>query len=324
MMAKTVTFKTIFPAVSVPLNDDYSINEEEFRVYLRWIKSFYDKGIQGLVCNGHTGEITGLTRAERKRVTEICAEECGDIMTIISGVNCENTAESIEMAKEAKEAGADGILLMPPHMWLRFGMNPDAPFEYVKDVAEGADIDIIIHLYPATTKATYPVETLIKMCREIDHVKCIKMGTRVTPIYEHDVRLLRQECPDISLITCHDETLCVSWFPGMDGALIGFAGCVPELITAAWDVFRHPDQHTLKEAQEASNRIYPISQAIYGGGQPSGEAHARLKEALRQRGVFQSALMRKPVLPLDQGQKDWVANGLKLSRLPQVDMNQYK
>lgn len=323
-MAKTVTFKTIFPAVSVPLNDDYSINEEEFRVYLRWIKSFYDKGIQGLVCNGHTGEITGLTRAERKRVTEICAEECGDIMTIISGVNCENTAESIEMAKEAKEAGADGILLMPPHMWLRFGMNPDAPFEYVKDVAEGADIDIIIHLYPATTKATYPVETLIKMCREIDHVKCIKMGTRVTPIYEHDVRLLRQECPDISLITCHDETLCVSWFPGMDGALIGFAGCVPELIAAAWDVFRHPDQHTLKEAQEASNRIYPISQAIYGGGQPSGEAHARLKEALRQRGVFQSALMRKPVLPLDQGQKDWVANGLKLSQLPQVDMNQYK
>ena len=97
-MAKVKNFKTIFPAVSVPLNDDYSINEEEFRVYLRWIKSFYDQGIQGLVCNGHTGEITGLTRAERKRVTEICAEECGDIMTIISGVNCENTQESIEMA----------------------------------------------------------------------------------------------------------------------------------------------------------------------------------------------------------------------------------
>ena len=202
-MAKVKTFKTIFPAVSVPLNEDYSINEQEFRVYLRWIKSFYGKGIEGLVCNGHTGEITGLTRAERKRVTEICAEECGDVMTIISGVNCENTQESIEMAA------------------LRFGMNPNAPFQYVKDVAEGADIDIIIHLYPATSKAFYPVETLIKMCKEIDHVKCIKMGTRVTSIYEHDVRLLRQECPDISLITCHDETLCVSWFPGMDGALIG-------------------------------------------------------------------------------------------------------
>ena len=49
IMAKVKNFKTIFPAVSVPLNDDYSINEEEFRVYLRWIKSFYGKGIEGLV-----------------------------------------------------------------------------------------------------------------------------------------------------------------------------------------------------------------------------------------------------------------------------------
>ena len=62
VMAKVKNFKTIFPAVSVPLNEDFSINEAEFRVYLRWIKSFYGKGIDGLVCNGHTGEITGLTR----------------------------------------------------------------------------------------------------------------------------------------------------------------------------------------------------------------------------------------------------------------------
>ena len=325
-MAKQKNFKTIFPAVSVPLNPDYSINEPEFRAYLRWIKSFYNKGIEGLVCNGHTGEVTGLTREERKRVTEICAEECGDVMIIISGVNCENTQGAIDMAKDAKEAGADGILLMPPHMWLRFGMNPDAPFEFVKDVAEGADIDIVIHLYPATSKAFYPVETLKKMCKEIDHVKCIKMGTRVTAIYEHDVRELRKDCPDISLITCHDETLCVTWFTGMDGALIGFAGCVPELITGAWDVFSHPENHTLKEAQEWSDRIYPISQAIYGGGQPSGEAHARLKEALHQRGIFSNAYMRKPVLPLDQGQKDWVNKGLEKSYPDgyKVDMSKFQ
>ena len=42
-MAKVKNFKTIFPAVSVPLNEDYSINEPEFRAYLRWIKSFYGR-----------------------------------------------------------------------------------------------------------------------------------------------------------------------------------------------------------------------------------------------------------------------------------------
>lgn len=165
-MSKIKNFKTIFPAISVPINDDDSINEPKFRRYLRWLASFYDDGIKCIVTNGHTGEITALNREESKRVTAIAADEVGDKMTIVSGVSSENTREAIETAKDAKEAGADGILLMPPHMWLRFGMNPKSPFDWVKDVAEGADIDIVIHLYPATTKAFYPLDTLVKMCTE--------------------------------------------------------------------------------------------------------------------------------------------------------------
>lgn len=315
-MVKEKNFKTIFPAISIPFHDDNTINEPLLRKYVKWLASFDE--IQGLVCNGHTGEITGLNREERKRVVEIVADEVGDELTIISGLNCENTIESIEMAKEAKEAGADGILLMPPHMWLRFGMHENAPFEYVKDVAEGADIDIIIHLYPATSKAFYPVETLVKMCKEIDHVKCIKMGTRVTSMYEHDIRVLRKECPDISLITCHDETLCTSWFPKMDGALIGFAGCVPEMICDAWKDFKA--NAPIDTLRAHSDKIFHISQAIYGGGQPSGEAHARLKEALVQRGIFENALMRRPVLPLDQEEKDWIKKGLEGSGAGKVTL----
>lgn len=303
---KMINWKTIFPAICIPLNNDYSINETELRKYVRWLATFEEIG--GLVCNGHTGEITSLTRAERKRVVEIVADEVGDQVMIISGINCENTAETIEMAKEVKEAGADGILLMPPHMWLRFGMNPNAPFRYIKDVADGADIDIIIHLYPATSKAFYPVDTLVKMANEIDHVKAIKMGTRVTAIYENDIRILREKAPEVSLITCHDETLLTSMFPGMDGALIGFAGCIPELISEGWKAMKAGDFHKIRKYDDL---IFPISKAIYGGGQPSGEAHARMKEALVQRGIFTSALMRLPVLPLSDEEKDGISEGLR-------------
>lgn len=315
-MSKVKNWKTIFPAICIPMNDDYSINEAELRKYVRWLGTFDEVG--GLVCNGHTGEITSLRRSERKRVVEIVSEEVGDRLTIISGINCENTIESIEMAAEVKEAGADGILLMPPHMWLRFGMHPDAPFKYVKDVAEGADIDVIIHLYPAISKAFYPVDTLVKMCKEIDHVKCIKVGTRVTPLFENDVRVLRKECPDISLITCHDESLMSSMtFPGMDGALIGFAACIPELITKAFKAYKAGD---FKKIHEYDDLIFPISKAIYGGGQPSGEAHARMKEALYQRGIFSSPLMRLPVLPLDANEKAQITEGLKGCGLPKVSI----
>lgn len=306
-MSKVKNWKTLFPAICIPMFEDGSINEPLLRKYVKWLASFDE--INGMVVNGHTGEITGLSRAERRRVVEVVAAEVGDQVTLISGINCENTIETIEMAKEAKEAGADGILLMPPHMWLRFGMHPDAPFEYVKDVAEGADIDIIIHLYPAISKAFYPVDTLVKMCREIDHVKAIKMGTRVTPLYENDVRVLRKEAPHVSLITCHDESLMSSLtFPGMDGALIGFCACIPELITEAFQAYKAGD---FKKIHEYDDKIFPVSKAIYGGGQPSGEAHARMKEALVQRGIFDNALMRKPVLPLTDEEKAQITEGLK-------------
>lgn len=318
-MSKIKNFKTIFPAISVPMNDDDSINELEFRRYLRWLASFYDDGIKGIVTNGHTGEITALTREERERVTAIAADEVGDKMTIVSGVSSENTREAIETAKDAKEAGADGILLMPPHMWLRFGMNPKSPFDWVKEVAEGADIDIVIHLYPATTKAFYPLDTLVKMCTEIPHVKAIKMGTRVQSVYEEEVRTLRKVSPETALLTCHDETICNSLFPGMDGAVLGFAGCIPELITKAFKVYR---QGSCQELHEIDNKIFPVERAIYRGGQPSGEAHARLKQVLVDRGVFDNAHMRKPVLPLTAESKETIAKGVLDSGLKNININE--
>ncbi|KAA8803257.1 dihydrodipicolinate synthase family protein [Lactobacillus crispatus] len=319
-MIKTKNFKTIFPAISVPMNDDDTIKEAEFRKYLDWLETFYDDGIQGIVTNGHTGEITALSREERKRVTQIAADEVGDKMTIVSGVSSENTRDAIETAKDAKEAGADAILLMPPHMWLRFGMNPKSPFEWVKDVAEGADIDIIIHLYPATTKAFYPLDTLIKMCTEIPHVKGIKMGTRVQSVYEEEVRTLRKESPDTALLTCHDETICNSLFPGMDGAILGFAGCIPELISKAFKIYR---TGTCQELHDIDDKIFPVERAIYRGGQPSGEAHARLKQVLVDRGVFDNAHMRKPVLPLTDESKKTIAEGVAASGLDKVDMSKF-
>jgi len=48
---------------SIPLHKDYSLNERELRAYVRWLAKI--DGIDGIVCNGHTGEITPSTRRKR-------------------------------------------------------------------------------------------------------------------------------------------------------------------------------------------------------------------------------------------------------------------
>lgn len=293
-MAAKERWENIFPAICVPFHDDYSVNEQEFRKYLRWLTSI--DLIDGLVANGHTGEITSLNPQERKQVTEIVADEVGDHVVVISGVSAEGTFEAIEHAKEAQAAGADGILLMPPHTWLRFGMRQEAVIKFFQDVADAIDIGIIIHLYPSMTKAFYPVETIIELAK-IPTVKTLKMGTRQMAVYERDIRILRREAPDLTILTCQDEYLVSSLYVGVDGALIGFGCCIPEVITEVWQAVKDNDFAKTRELQE---QIFPMAEAIYGIGQPSGDAHARMKEALKQRGLFSSALMRPPILPLQQ------------------------
>ncbi|MBS7527521.1 dihydrodipicolinate synthase family protein [Fusibacter paucivorans] len=291
---KKVSWENIFPAISIPLNEDFSINEQELRKYVAWLADF--EGIDGLVCNGHTGEITSFNREERKRIVEIVADEVGDRVMIISGVCAEGTLEAIDHARDAQDAGADGILLMPPHIWLRFGMKQSSAVTFFKKVADAIDIGIIIHLYPYSTKAFYPVETVLEISK-IENVKALKIGTRQMAVYERDIRILREQAPELKILTCHDEYLLSSMYVGVDGALIGFGNCIPELITEAWQAVKANDFVKTRELQE---KIFPMAEAIYGIGQPSGEAHARMKEVIHQRGFFTTGLMREPVMPLDQ------------------------
>lgn len=306
---KNISWKNIFPAICIPLNKDYSINEAELRKYVSWLADFDE--IDGLVCNGHTGEITSFNREERKQIAGIVADEVADRVMVISGVCAEGTLEAIDHARDAQDAGADGILLMPPHNWLRFGMKAESPVGLFRRVSDSIDIGIIIHLYPYSTKAFYPVDTIIELAK-MDNVKALKIGTRDMGLYEKDIRILRRKCPDLSILTCHDEYLLTSMYVGVDGALIGFAGCIPELICDAWKIIKKDE---FRQSRIIQDKIFPVADAIYGIGQPSGEAHARMKEVLYQRGIFSSALMREPIQPLSKDEKKKVRLAIDASEV---------
>lgn len=306
------TRRGIFPAIPVPLKSDYSVDEPAFREYLQWIST---QGVSGLVCNGHTGEINAFDRAERRRITEICVEEVGHKVDIITGVSAEGTLEAVLHAKDAQEVGAKGILLMPPHQWLRFGMKPGSPVSFFRDVAEAIDIDIIVHLYPAWTKAFYPLETRLELVK-IPNVVAIKDGTREMARYQKDVSALKEIAPDVSILTCHDEYLLPTMIFGIDGALVGFGSLVPELITGLWKAVEAND---LPLARDYERRLLPLKLAVYGMGEPSGDAHARLKEALVQRGKLPSGLMRPAVPALSKEEKDAIRAALAAAEIELSD-----
>lgn len=288
-MALTAPFRGILPAMQVPYRDDLSIDEPELRRFAAWLASH--EGIGGLVTNGHTGEVFALSPEERARATRIVAEEVDGRAPVVSGICCESITEAVEHAGMAKEAGAAGLLVMPPHYWLRFGMRPEYVIDHFTAIGRAVDINLIVHIYPAWTKASYSSELLAVLAR-LPWVTTFKIGTREMSKYDRDIRAIREANPECTILTCHDEYILASMVQGVDGALVGFASFIPELIV---DLYQAVCDGDLRQAQTIQDTIYQLKAVIYDDEEPSGDAHARMKAAMVMAGRLKSDMTRPPI-----------------------------
>jgi 4-hydroxy-tetrahydrodipicolinate synthase len=285
----------VFAATLCPFRQDESLDESGLGEYIAELAAV--KGIQGLVCNGHTGEAMSLLPAERARVTAIVADtaaKSGRGIKVASGVLAEGIYEAIEQAQAAKSAGADAILLMPPHHWLRFGRTAATAIAFCTDVADAAGIDVILHQYPAWTKAAYSLPEMLEISKH-PRIVMIKMGTRDMSRWLHDYECLKEASPDTTVVTCHDEFLLPTLLEAADGALIGFAGFAPHLMVELVHAALDGDFARAKAAQQT---VAPLARLIYNFGEPGCGAHQRMKVARWLLGKFPSPHFRRPVTPL--------------------------
>ena len=308
-MALTAPFRGILPAMQLPFLADGGIDEEELRRFTRWIVTH--DGLGGLVTNGHTGEVFALSVEERARVTRIVAEESAGALPVISGVCAEGMQEAVDHAGMAKEAGAAGLLVMPPHYWLRFGMQPEHVIEHFSVIGRAVDINLVVHVYPAWTRATYSSELLASLVK-IPQVTTVKIGTREMSKYDRDLAAMRAANPKCTILTCHDEYLLASMVQGVDGALVGFASFLPDWIVSLYDAVSQGD---LKRAQSIQRRINPLKEVVYASGEPSSEAHARMKTAMMLAGRLKSDYTRPPVRPTTGAFRERIRQAVEAANL---------
>ena len=305
-------FSGVIPAMAVPFRDDYKLDEDGLARFARWLVGC--PGVTAVMTNGHTGEVGSLLPEERAEVTRVVAEAVRGRARVISAVCSEGTFEAIEHAKAAAHAGADTIDVMPCHMWLRFGVKEDAVYEYFKAIGAESGLDLIAHVYPANTKVSYSTRLMTRL-GSLPQVKGFKMGERDLGKYERDIRALRAEAPHVSLLNCMDEYLFPTFVHRLDGTLVGCASLIPEL---TYELLAAMQADDLPRARRANDLIWPVKEAVYGAGEPSGDAHARMKEGMAMRGLFRSALVRPPVLKPSPEEIEAMRAALEASRVPPV------
>jgi dihydrodipicolinate synthase/N-acetylneuraminate lyase len=100
------------PAVTTPFDAKGHIDRAGFRENIaRLMKA----GATGVVACGCTGEFWSLSADEKKQLYADAVAAVKGKGTVIVGVGCVGPADTIALAHEAKAAGADGVLVLPPY-----------------------------------------------------------------------------------------------------------------------------------------------------------------------------------------------------------------
>lgn len=292
----------VTPALVTPFNEDGSVDYDTVVSYTKWLKSI--PGVTGVVVNAHAGEGTSLFEEERREIIETVSAKVPDFH-IVAGVSGEGTAVVAREAAMAKEAGAHSVLLFPAASWTRFGYQKPAVSDRYRAVYDASELPIILFNWPNTTKATYSLDVLLELCA-LDGVFAIKDGARDMIRWDVETPIIRQNFPDIQMLTCQDEFLLHTMWES-DGALVGYAALIPELMV---ELLEKAKAHDYDAAKEAYDRMMPITRAVYHR-ESHMESTMAMKLGLVERGLLKNAIVRSPLMPLEAEARGQVASALK-------------
>ena len=154
-------------ALVTPFRKDGSLDESTLRSL---IKRQIHQGINFLVPCGTTGESPTLTHKEHLRAVEITLEEAKGRVPVLAGAGGYNTAEVIELAKEIKAMGADGILSVTPYY---NKPTQEGLYQHYKAIAQAVKLPVIVYSVQSRTGVNVEPATL-KRLSEVEYIAGVK------------------------------------------------------------------------------------------------------------------------------------------------------
>src|SRR5260370_33327816 len=154
-------------ALVTPFRKDGSLDEITLRAL---VKRQINDGINFLVPCGTKGESPTITRKEHLRVVEITLEQAKGRVPVLAGAGGYNTAEVVELAKELKSMGVDGILSVTPYY---NKPTQEGLYQHFKAIASGAKLPVVIYSVQSRTGVNVEPATL-KRLAAIDYIVGVK------------------------------------------------------------------------------------------------------------------------------------------------------
>ena len=231
-----------------------------FRDFVEWQ---IDEGSNGLVPCGTTGEAATLSTEEHRRLIELTVEVARGRVPVIAGCGSNNTAHAIELTKNAKDAGADAALHVPPYY---NRPNQEGIYAHLAAVAY-LDIPIVLYNVPARTITDISVETMERLSR-LPNVIGVKDATGNLA----RVSAQRHACgKEFVQISGNDDLALGFNAMGGVGCISVTANVVPKMCAKFQEAMR---EGRWDEAMEWQDRLFPLHAALFSDASPGPVKYA--------------------------------------------------
>ena len=263
---------------------------------IRELVEFHVKnGTDAIVPCGTTGESPTLSHAEHKRVVEVTIEAAAGQIPVIAGTGSNSTAEAIELTQHAKQAGADGVLMVCPY----YNKPTQAGLiAHYKAVAAAVDIPIIMYNIPGRTGVNMLTETVAALA-ELPSVVGMKEASGSLEQMTEVISL----CGDRLTVVSGDDTLTLPLMAvGGKGVISVVANIVPKETA---EMTRAALNGDWKRAKELHLRLFPLCKAMFYETNP-----IPVKTAMQLLGRLNGEL-RLPLCPMSQANRDKLQNALR-------------
>jgi len=246
------------------------------------------KGTNGLVPCGTTGESATLSHEEHQRVIEITIKAARKRIPVIAGTGSNNTEEALMLTRFAQEAGADAVLMITPYY-----NKPTQKGLYLhfKKVAEEIDIPIILYNIASRTGVNLEPETLARLAG-IKNIIGIKEASGNLDQVSRMISL----CGDKITVISGDDSLTLPILAvGGKGVISVIANILPaEMSTLVKEYL----QGNVNKAREIHYRLYPLIRALFIETNP-----IPIKTAMALMGMIREEL-RLPLAPMEESNRD--------------------
>jgi 4-hydroxy-tetrahydrodipicolinate synthase len=172
----TVDWRGVFPAVTTQVREDFTIDIAETQ---RVVDGLVRDGVDGIIALGTVGENNSLMFEEKVEVVAAIVEAVNRRVPVLTGVSEYDQRRSVRYATAARNAGVDGLMLLPPMVYVPKAHELAA---YFREVAEKVDLPVMLYNNPPAYRTQIDAEILAALA-DVENIVALKESSPDTRSY---------------------------------------------------------------------------------------------------------------------------------------------